>query len=76
MLRKNEKFSISSVREGGLSEKCGGVEYTMSAAMADHIMKTHKGPKKNKQDILCGYVNSQFGLKGNCVKVLIDLDKL
>jgi hypothetical protein len=74
MIRKNEKFTISAIREGGLSEKGGSVEYTMSAAMANHIMKTHKGPKKNKQDILCGYVNSQFGLKGNCTKVLIDLD--
>ena len=54
----------------------GNVEYTMSAALADHIIKTHKGPKKNKQEILCNYVNTYFGLKGTCVKVLIELDKL
>ena len=54
----------------------GGIEYTMSAALAQNIIKTHKGPKKNKQEMLCNYVNEQFGLKGNCVKVLIDLDKL
>jgi hypothetical protein len=52
----------------------GGVEYTMSAALAQHILKTHKGPKKNKQETLCNYVDEQFGLKGKCVKVLIDLD--
>ena len=74
MIRKNENFGISQIREGGLSEKCGGVEYKMSAAMAQHIMKTHKGPKKNKQDILIHYVNTQLGLKGNCVRVLVDLD--
>jgi hypothetical protein len=72
----SKKFGVVIHKDGELSEKCGGVEYTMSAALAQHIMKIHKGPKKNKQDILCGYVNSQMGLKGNCVKVLIDLDKL
>ena len=76
MIRKSENFSISQIKDGSLSERCGSVEYTMSAALANHIMKTHKGPKKNKQDILCGYVNSQLGLKGNCTRVLIDLDKL
>lgn len=76
MLRKTEKFTISNIRDGSLSEKCGGVEYTISAAMANHIMKIHKGPKKNKQEVLCQYVNEQLGLKGRCVKVLIDLDKL
>lgn len=76
MIRKNENFGMSIIKEGSLSDRGGGVEYTMTAALADHIMKTHKGPKKNKQDILCKYVNSQMGLKDNCVKVLIELDKL
>ena len=76
MIRKNEHFGISKIREGGLSEKCGSVEYTISAALADHIMKIHKGPKKNKQEVLCNYVNSQLGLKDKCVRVLIDIDKL
>ena len=74
MIRKNEKFTISIVKNGGDSkEKCGSVEYKMSAALAQHIMKTHKGPKKNKQDILLHYVNTQLGLKCNCTKVLVDL---
>lgn len=76
MIRKSENFTISAIKEGGLSEKTGSVEYTMTAALADHIMKIHKGPKKNKQDILCNYVNTQLGLKGKCTRVLIELDKL
>lgn len=74
MIRKNEKFGMSIIKEGSLSEKCGYVEYTISAKMADHILKTHKGPKTNKQDILCKYVNQECGLKGKCIKVLVDLD--
>ena len=71
-----KQFGLKIKKEGSLSEKCGSVEYTMSAALAQHIIKTHKGPKKNQQDILCGYVNSQLGLKGHCTKVLVELDKL
>jgi len=74
MLRKNENFTINSIRDGELSEKAGGIEYKMTAAMAQHIIKTHKGPKKNKQEMLCAYVNQEMGLKGQCVKVLVDLD--
>ena len=74
MLRKNENFTISSVREGGLSEKAGSVEYKMSNALAQHILKIHKGPKKNKQETLCAYVNQELGLKDRCVRVLVDLD--
>jgi len=76
MIRKTEKFSMSIMKDGNLSERCGSVEYTMSAALADHIMKVHKGPKKNKQEVLCNYVNTQMGLKDKCVRVLIELDKL
>lgn len=76
MIRKNEKFGMSIIKEGSLNEKGGSVEYTMSAALADHIMKIHKGPKKNKQEVLCNYVNSQLGLKGHCARVLIEIDKL
>lgn len=74
MLRKTENFGINEIKQGSLSEKAGYVEYTISNALAQHIMKTHKGPKKNKQEMLCNYVNEQMGLKGKCVRVLIDLD--
>ena len=70
--RKN--FGVIINKDGELHERCGSVEYKMSAAMADHIMKTHKGPKKNKQEVLVNYVNTQLGLKDKCVKVLVDLD--
>ena len=69
-----KQFGISIKKDGELSEKAGGIEYKMSAAMAQNIIKNHKGPKKNKQEMLCSYVNSEFGLKGRCVKVLVDLD--
>lgn len=61
------------IKQGELSEKCGSIEYKMSNAMARAIIKNHKGPKKRPQEILCAYVNEQMGLKGNCVKVLIEL---
>ena len=70
----SKQFGVVIHKDGSLSQKCGGVEYQMSNALAEHIMKIHKGPKKNKQDILCNYVNSEMGLKGHCVRVLVDLD--
>lgn len=73
MLRKTENFSVSMVKEGSLSEKCGGVEYKMSYAMAQEIIKSKKG-KGRPQEILVNYVNSQMGLKDKCVRVLVDLD--
>ena len=73
MLRKTENFSVSMVKEGSLSEKCGGVEYKMSYAMAQDIIKNKKG-KGRPQEILVNYVNSQMGLKDKCVRVLVDLD--
>lgn len=54
-------------------EVCAGtIEYKMSKALADSII----GKKKNKnpQELLCNFVNSECGLKGYCVKVLVDLE--
>ena len=73
MLRKTERFTMNAIHQGSLSEKGGSIEYKMSNEMARNIIKNHKGPKKRPQEILCDYVNSQMGLKGNCVKVLIEL---
>ena len=54
-------------------EVCAGtIEYKMSKVMADEIIKASKS-KKTPQEILCNYVNSELGLKGFCVKVLVDL---
>lgn len=53
---------------------CAGVvEYTMSKLMADEIIKASKS-QKTPQEILCEYVNSQCGLKGYCVKVIVDIN--
>lgn len=73
-MSKRKNFGVVIRKDGELHERCGGVEYKMSAALAEHIMKTHKGPKKNKQDALINYVNTQLGLKDKCVRVLVDLD--
>ena len=69
----SKQFGVVIHKYGELHEKAGSVEYTMTNALAQHIVKTHKGPKKNKQQMLVDYVNSQMGLKYNCTKVLIEL---
>lgn len=60
---------------GTAHEKCGSVEYTMSEQMAKEILHAYKmkdGPMtKRGQECLCREVNSTFGLKDNCVRVLI-----
>ena len=56
----------------------GTVEYKMSKVMADEILKSAKSKSgklpKPPLDILCDYVNTQMGLKGYCVKVLVDIN--
>lgn len=44
------------------------IEYKMSAALAETILKAGK-TKRAPQEVLCDYVNSQCGLKGFCVRV-------
>lgn len=56
----------------------GTIEYKMGKLMAEELLKTAKG-KSGKlpappQKILCDYVNTQCGLKGYCVKVLVDIN--
>ena len=50
----------------------GDFEYKMTKEMGDAILKTRKGTDKNKhpQDYLCQVVNDEFGIKGNCIRVL------
>ena len=43
----------------------------MSKAMADDIIKNDKS-KRAPQEVLCEFVNTQFGLLGYCVKVLVN----
>lgn len=50
----------------------GDIEYKMTKELADAYIKQRKGEDKKKQhqEYLCEIVNTQFGIKGNCVKVL------
>ena len=56
----------------------GTVEYKIGKLMADEILKAAKS-KSGKlpgtpQEVLCRYVNQECGLKGYCVKVLVDIN--
>lgn len=55
--------------------KAGKIKYSMSYEFAQNILKNRKGDekKKNAQVVLCDYVNSQCGLLGECVEVIIDI---
>jgi len=50
----------------------GGIEYEMSKEMAKALLATRKGADANlpPQKFLCQVVNAEFGVKGNCVRVL------
>jgi hypothetical protein len=51
---------------------CAGIfEYKMPKAMAENILKADKS-RRPAQEILCEYVNTQNGLKGFCVKVIVN----
>ena len=71
---KNNDYGTKNPNVGiKAPEVCAGtIEYKMSKSMADEIIKASKS-KKTPQEILCNYVNEQCGLKGFCVKVLVDL---
>jgi hypothetical protein len=71
---KNNDYGTKNPNAGiPAPDVCAGtIEYKMSKTMADEIIKASKS-KKAPQEILCNYVNEQCGLKGFCVKVLVDL---
>ena len=51
----------------------GTFEYKMPKAMADVYLNSRKGDerKKHPQVFLCNLVNEQFGIKGECTRVVI-----
>lgn len=53
-------------------EKAGQIEYKMSKCQATKLIKSYKGPRKNPQDILIEYVNTNLNLLRKCVKVIVD----
>lgn len=53
----------------------GDIEYKMSKELALSYLGSRKGDdkKRDAQEYLCEIVNTQFGVKGNCVRVLTTL---
>lgn len=50
------------------------IAYRMPVGVAKVYLKNRHGDenKMNNQTYLCKMVNQDYGLKGNCVKVIID----
>ena len=72
--RKVKDYGSKKEVSVSVPEVCAGtVEYTMSKTMADEIIQASKS-KKTPQEILCDFVNTQFGLKSYCVRVLVDIN--
>ena len=59
-------------RVGTLHEKAGSVEYKMPYAMAKSYLAMRKESEKKLHPLvyLAKVVNEEFGLKGQCVKVI------
>lgn len=53
-----------------MNNKSGYIEYKMPIQMAQSYIKMHKDKISNVNDYLCKIVNEEFGLKGQCIKVL------
>ena len=53
--------------------KCGQIEYKMPKAIADELLKIRKGEERNMrpQDFLIKYVNEEYGLLRECIKVIL-----
>lgn len=60
----NKKFSETINR--------GYFEYKMTKDMIQNLLKEKrkKNIKGTDQEYLCNYINEQFGVKGECVKVI------
>lgn len=56
-----------------MNNKAGFIEYKMPKEMAQALLKIRKGEelKMNKNEYLCKIINTNFGLKGYCVNVII-----
>jgi hypothetical protein len=77
----NVPKDFGSKREVGIKapDVCAGtIEYKMGKVMAEQILNDAKSKSgklpKPAQEILCDYVNRECGLKGFCVKVLVDIN--
>ena len=70
--KNNDYGSKKDIRIPAPEVCAGTIEYKMSKLMADEIIKASKS-NKSPQEVLCNYVNSECGLKGYCVKVIVEL---
>ena len=69
---KNRDFGSRKADTITPPDVCAGVfEYKMPRAMAENILKADKS-RRPAQEVLCEYVNTQNGLKGFCVKVIVN----
>lgn len=52
--------------------KAGNIEYKMSDALARTLLKARKGEeiKMRPNDYLCKVVNEEFGLLGECKRII------
>lgn len=52
--------------------KKGDFEYKMPIEIAKEFLKARKGEEKkmHPNDFLCKIVNEQYGLLGNCIRVI------
>lgn len=69
--KKNQKNRSNKNQTSTVIKNPGDFEYKMPKAMADVILKSEKN-KKPAQEILCDHVNTLFGLKGRCIKVIVE----
>lgn len=53
-----------------MNMKCGYVEYKMDKALANQLIR-QDNKKRRPQEVLCDYVNTEYGLLGYCVRVII-----
>lgn len=63
---------MNVIKVGTLHEKGGSVEYKMPYAMAKSYLAMRKESEKKLHPLayLTKVVNEEFGLKGQCVKVI------
>lgn len=69
--RVNENKDNISLRFYTKSNE-GDIEYEMSKELAKNILNGRKGTEVNMhpQEFLCKVVNEEFGIKGNCTRVI------
>ena len=57
-----------------MNKNYGSIEYKMPEELAKQLLKKRKGVegvnKMKPNEYLCYVVNEEFGIKGNCVKVI------